>query len=72
MPIYEYRCQECKTSYEVLAATSTPTAEETACVKCGSQKVRKTISAGSFRLAGGGPNIPAGALSGCSSKGGFS
>lgn len=71
MPIYEYRCDQCRNLFEVLAASATATVE-IICPKCGSHKTRKTISASSFRINSGGSSIPAGALSGCSSKGGFS
>lgn len=71
MPIYEYRCDGCRTLFEVLATTATAT-DDPSCSKCGSRKVRKTISASSFRINSGGPAIPSGALSGCSAKGGFS
>lgn len=71
MPIYEYRCEECRNHFEVLA-TSATTSEEVRCPKCDSAKARKTISASSFRINSGASSIPAGALSGCSSKGGFS
>lgn len=71
MPIYEYRCDECRNLFEVLT-TATTTSEEITCSQCGSRKVKKTISASSFRISSGGSAIPSGALSGCSSKGGFS
>ena len=70
MPIYEYVCGECRTHFEVLLATTSP--ETVRCTKCGSVKVKKTISAASFRMGQGGPSIPSGSLSGCSSKSGFS
>ncbi len=71
MPIYEYRCQECKALFETIV-TSTEAASEAACPKCGSSVVKKTISASSFRIASGSSSIPSGALSGCSTKSGFS
>lgn len=71
MPIYEYRCDECRNLFEVIT-TSTSAVEEVSCKKCGSSKVKKTISAASFRINSGHSSTPAGALSGCSSKGGFS
>lgn len=71
MPIYEYRCEECRNHFEVLA-TSATAGGEISCPKCSSRKVAKTISASSFRINSGGSGIPAGALSGCASKGGFS
>lgn len=71
MPIYEFRCQECKTLFEAIV-TSCDAVKDVTCKKCGSARVEKTISASSFRIASSGSSIPAGALSGCSSKSGFS
>lgn len=71
MPIYEFRCQECKALFEAIVA-SCEAIKDVTCKKCGSARVEKTISAGSFRIASSGSSIPAGALSGCSSKSGFS
>ncbi|MCL7487840.1 MAG: zinc ribbon domain-containing protein [Desulfobulbaceae bacterium] len=70
MPIYEYVCKDCKAHFEVLVSlTSGKTIK---CEKCSSLDVKKTVSASSFRMAGSGSSIPSGALSGCSSKSGFS
>ena len=71
MPIYEYRCQECKNLFEAIL-TSTEASAEVTCPKCGSGMVKKTISASSFRISSGSSSIPSGALSGCSTKSGFS
>ncbi|MFA6497816.1 MAG: zinc ribbon domain-containing protein [Desulfurivibrionaceae bacterium] len=71
MPIYEYRCQECKSLFETIL-TSAETSAEVVCPKCGSSTVKKTISASSFRISSGSSAIPSGALSGCSTKSGFS
>ncbi|HBI15767.1 MAG TPA: zinc ribbon domain-containing protein [Desulfobulbaceae bacterium] len=70
MPIYEYVCSECKSHFEALVSVSSP--EIIRCPKCDSLKVKKTMSAASFRLGHGGSSIPAGAMAGCSSKSGFS
>ncbi|MDA8165831.1 MAG: zinc ribbon domain-containing protein [Desulfobacteraceae bacterium] len=72
MPIYEFRCQKCNTLFETLVSSTSP--EEVACKQCGSKEVKKTISAASYRLSSSssGSKIPAGALSGCSSRSGFS
>ncbi|MCK5341353.1 MAG: zinc ribbon domain-containing protein [Desulfobulbaceae bacterium] len=69
MPIYEFKCQDCQKFFEILQSTSS--ADPVTCKKCGSRNVKKTISASSFRIAGS-SSVPAGALSGCSSKSGFS
>ncbi len=71
MPIYEYKCDDCKNIFEVLATSKSDT-ENPTCSKCSSKKVKKTISASSFRISSGGSSVPAGALSGCSTKSGFS
>ncbi len=70
MPIYEYKCNVCKNQFEVLVTSSAST-EDIACTKCKSPDIKKTISASSYRLNTG-SSIPAGALSGCSAKSGFS
>ena len=71
MPIYEYRCQECKALFETIV-TSAEASTEVTCPKCASRVVKKTISASSFRISSGSSSIPSGALSGCSTKSGFS
>ncbi len=71
MPLYEYRCQDCKKDFETIVSSHTK-ADEVSCTACGSKNVKRTISASNFKLASGGSSIPSGALSGCSSKGGFS
>jgi len=71
MPIFEYRCQDCKKLFEIIV-TSSDASQEVTCPKCGGKKVTKTISAGNYRVGSGKSSIPAGALSGCSSRSGFS
>lgn len=71
MPIFEYRCQACQNLFEVLVQGS-EASSAVACPKCQSGKVVKTISATSYRVGGGAATPPAGALSGCASKRGFS
>jgi len=71
MPLYEYRCEDCKKLFEALVSSHV-NADKVSCTACGSAKVKRTISAASFRLASGGSSIPSGALTGCSSRGGFS
>jgi putative FmdB family regulatory protein len=71
MPIYEFKCNECHKSFETLLASSTEISE-VSCPQCQSKNIQKTISASSYRLNKSSSAIPAGALSGCSSKGGFS
>ena len=71
MPIYEYRCKDCETVFETFVS-SIPDADKVVCKKCESKNVEKQISAFASRLSGSSSNAPAGALSGCSSKSGFS
>ncbi|MFC1512957.1 zinc ribbon domain-containing protein [Thermodesulfobacteriota bacterium] len=71
MPIHEFRCQECDALFEEILSTSEGT-EGVVCKKCGSKLVKKTISTSSFKISGSGSSVPQGALSGCSSKSGFS
>jgi len=71
MPIYEYRCKDCEKVFETFVS-SISDADKVACSKCKSKNVVKQISSFSSRMAGSSGGAPAGALSGCSSKSGFS
>ena len=71
MPIYEYRCKDCETVFETFVS-SVADADKVVCKKCESKNVVKQISSFSSRMAGSSSGAPAGALSGCSSKSGFS
>lgn len=70
MPIYDYKCNNCNNIFEVLVTSSAST-DDVVCTKCKSKNTKKTISAGSYRLNTR-SSIPAGALSGCAAKSGFS
>ena len=52
MPIYEYCCQECGHSLEVIQKLAD--APLTDCPACGKPALKKQVSAPSFRLSGGG------------------
>lgn len=52
MPIYEYLCESCGHSLEVLQKIAD--APKTDCPKCGEPKLQKRISAAGFRLKGTG------------------
>lgn len=52
MPIYEYQCDECKESLEMLRKISDAPLLE--CPACGKPALRKKVSAAAFRLKGGG------------------
>ncbi len=71
MPIYEFKCQDCEKKFELILSSANNVSDVT-CPECESKNIRKTISASSYRLSSSSSAIPAGALSGCSSKGGFS
>ena len=71
MPIYEYLCKDCETVFETFVS-SISDADKVECKKCGKKNVEKQLSSFSSRLSSGSSSAPAGALSGCSSKSGFS
>jgi putative FmdB family regulatory protein len=71
MPIYEYVCRDCKKHFEILT-TSSQVAVTVKCPECKSLDVTKTISTSHYQMGSPRPSIPRGALSGCSSKSGFS
>lgn len=52
MPIYEYRCDSCAHELETLQKVSDPPLE--VCPQCQQPRLRKMVSAPSFRLKGGG------------------
>ena len=52
MPIYEYVCDNCEHSVEVIQKMSD--APLTECPECGEPALKKKISAAGFRLKGGG------------------
>ena len=52
MPIYEYSCQTCKSSFELLIRGS----EEPACPECGGSKLEKLLRVPAAHVAGG--NLP--------------
>lgn len=72
MPIYEYRCTSCEHIFEVLTSSGSML-EPVKCSKCGSDKVSKILSAGSFRRGSAQSLANAAAPpSGCGNKSGFS
>jgi putative FmdB family regulatory protein len=52
MPIYEYRCDSCSHELEVLQKFSDPALK--ACPSCGTENLKKLISAAGFQLKGTG------------------
>jgi putative FmdB family regulatory protein len=73
MPLYEYRCEKCDKSFEMLRRMSeADTGVE--CPKCASKRVKRQFS--SFAAVGGGASGAADmggcAKPGCGARGGFS
>ena len=52
MPIYEYRCLDCKKTFEIIQKFSDDPIKE--CAHCRGAEVTKLISQSSFVLKGGG------------------
>ena len=52
MPIYEYKCRECKHAFDALQKMSDDPLTD--CPDCGKPALRKLLSAPNFRLKGGG------------------
>ncbi len=52
MPIYEYQCQACGSVHDILQKVSDPVLKK--CPECGQSKLKKLVSAPSFRLSGTG------------------
>lgn len=67
MPIYEYKCNDCDTVFELLT-TSVDDNKEVQCSKCNSKNVTKLISAGAS-LTGGNVSLTP---PGCGGNSGFS
>lgn len=51
MPIYEYRCSSCGQEFEKLIKIDAPSPP---CSQCGSEEVKKLVSASTFVLKGSG------------------
>ncbi len=47
MPIYDYRCEDCKESFEVFVRSITHTPAEVVCPHCGSTHIEKQATAAS-------------------------
>ncbi len=62
MPIFEYRCKECGTTFEALVFSSN--SDEIECEKCGSKETEKLMS--TFASTGMGNSSP-GVSGGCGS-----
>ena len=70
MPLYEYRCSDCKAKFELLVMHQH--ADDIVCTKCHSDKVRRLLS--TFALPRGGEDTAYGddvpMMDGCSCGGG--
>ncbi len=53
MPIYEYQCETCRTSFEALVMRSDP---EVQCPSCGGSKLAREMSV--FAASGAGDSAP--------------
>ncbi len=67
MPLYEFECVECHSSFEELVRVSAA-ADEPACPTCGSRQVRRKVSTFASKISGGGSRVSASASS-CSTGG---
>ena len=64
MPLYEYRCQQCDRSFELLR----PMSEDDSgvrCPHCGSEKIERELSAFASFSPGGSPGAAPSSGSGC-------
>ena len=52
MPIYAFECEACGHAFDRLQKMSDP--DPAACPSCGAARVKRQLTAPSFRLAGGG------------------
>ncbi len=68
MPIYEYRCENCESNFDVLQRVD-EVKKDLRCPQCGHGKVEKQFSA--FATTGGSGKLNAASRISCSS-GGFS
>ena len=64
MPIFEYVCDKCGCGFEELVRSSS---EKVNCPECKSPKVRKQMSAASFKSSGKFSSNSGGSCSGCAS-----
>jgi putative FmdB family regulatory protein len=70
MPIYEFHCEDCDKSFESLVMISSAL-KDVSCKHCGGTDIKKLVSTTSQKPTTS-STIPSGALSGCSSRSGFS
>ena len=51
MPVYEYRCEECRDEFEAVQPVSAR-AEDTVCPRCGATKATRLMSAFASKIVG--------------------
>ena len=72
MPIYEFKCKECGTTFEYLCFRSTGE-DKGPCPSCGSKESEKQLSTFSSVASGSGLGLGSGSAStSCAPHGGFS
>ena len=64
MPIYEYNCDKCGHEFEELVMSAS---EKISCPACKSRKVKKRMSAASFKSGGSFSSSAGSSCSGCTS-----
>jgi putative FmdB family regulatory protein len=64
MPIYDYRCNACGTTYDIYHKVREVT-EDVVCPSCGSVKHTRLISAPSISMGGKQPEVPSCGEGGC-------
>ena len=70
MPVYEYECEKCESSFERIVFQGDK--EEISCPECGETKVRKLLSSTGFIKTGGISQTIGNNTCGTGSLGGFS
>jgi putative FmdB family regulatory protein len=66
MPLYEYQCEDCRTSFTLLQSVHTKPGE-TVCPNCGGRRNRRLLSSFASKVQGGGEAGPA--AGGCAPSG---
>ena len=54
MPLYDFGCEECGHSEELLLSSSGSSEITLTCPKCGNETMRRQVGLSSFQLKGGG------------------
>lgn len=70
MPIYEYHCQKCQTTFDHLAKSMTQNQEKVPCPECGSTKTEKKFSTFAVGSGNASKELPCQQAGGCGCRGG--